>query len=188
MKIYTKTGDAGTTGLFGGARLSKSHGRVHAYGEVDELNAVLGVARAAVQDAATAALLEHIQSELFDVGAELATTPERADKGSLPRVTGEEVQRLEHAIDEREAVLPPLANFVLPGGSAAAAHLHVARTVCRRAERAVVNLAQGEAVRSEVLVYLNRLSDLLFVLARDANRMAGVDDVPWIGLDRRRTP
>jgi cob(I)alamin adenosyltransferase len=189
MKIYTKTGDQGTTGLFGGTRVSKGHGRVRAYGEVDELNAILGVARAALGgDEPTSDLLMTIQSELFDLGAELACTPERAQKGDLPLVQVAEVERLERAIDAREAELAPLTSFVLPGGSPAAAHLHVARTVCRRAERAVVALAGAEPVRSEVTVYLNRLSDLLFVLARDANRRAGVEDVPWLGRERRRTP
>jgi cob(I)alamin adenosyltransferase len=188
MKIYTKTGDAGTTGLFGGTRVSKGHDRVCAYGDVDELNAVLGLARAAVVDDDTAALLMDIQSALFDLGAELATTPDRAAKGDMPHVTPEDVTRLEAAIDAREVDLPPLTNFVLPGGSAAAAHLHVGRTVCRRAERAVVALSHAESVRPEVLTYLNRLSDLLFVLARDANRRAQVEDVPWIGRDRRRNP
>lgn len=185
MRIYTKTGDEGTTGLFGGARVSKGHGRVRAYGEVDELNAILGVARAAVQDDDTSELLMCIQSELFDLGAELASTPDRARKGDLPLLTGEDVARLEHAIDTRERMLPSLERFILPGGSMAAAHLHVARTVCRRAERAVVALSHDEPVRTEVLTYLNRLGDLLFVLARDANRRARVDDVPWLGRERR---
>ncbi|MFW6023199.1 MAG: cob(I)yrinic acid a,c-diamide adenosyltransferase [Myxococcota bacterium] len=188
MKIYTKTGDRGTTGLFGGDRVSKTHGRVRAYGEVDELNAVLGVARAALPSAATdtGELLQSIQSDLFDVGAELATTAARAAKGDLPLLTDAAVERLEQEIDAHEAPLEPLTSFVLPGGAPAAAHLHVARTVCRRAERAVTALGEAEAVRGEVLRYLNRLSDLLFVLARGANHEAGVADVPWIGRDRRR--
>lgn len=185
MKIYTKTGDRGTTGLFGGTRVAKTHPRVRAYGEVDELNAVLGVARSVVQSEPVAELLQGIQSDLFDVGAELASVPERLNKGGVPMVTEVDVERLERAIDEHESRLEPLATFVLPGGASAAAHLHVARTVCRRAERAVIALHGEEPVRAEVLRYLNRLSDLLFVLARVANHDAGVADVPWVGRDRR---
>lgn len=186
MKIYTKTGDDGATGLFGGDRVPKTDARVRAYGEVDELNAVLGLARSALPAGdGMADVLQSIQSELFDVGAELATTPSRAAKGDVPLIAEADVQRLERTIDAYEERLAPLASFILPGGSAAAAQLHVARTVCRRAERAVVALGGEGPVRGEVLRYLNRLSDLLFVLAREANRAAGVDDVPWIGRERR---
>lgn len=182
MKIYTKTGDAGETGLFGGTRVSKASGRVAAYGDVDELNSVIGLARLTPIDDERDALLASIQSELFELGAELAA---RAGKDTgVPRVGDVEVERLERAIDRAEEELSPLETFILPGGSSTGAHLHLARTVCRRAERAVVALAQGEDVRPEVIRYLNRLSDLLFVLARLANLRAGVADVPWEGRKR----
>ncbi|MBX3275251.1 MAG: cob(I)yrinic acid a,c-diamide adenosyltransferase [Sandaracinaceae bacterium] len=178
MKIYTKQGDAGETGLFGGTRVSKASARVAAYGDVDELNSTLGVARAAGLDADVDALLASIQSELFELGAELAARPGK-DVG-LPPIGDAQVEALERAIDRAEEELAPLASFILPGGSLAAAHLHVARTVCRRAERAIVGLGEGQA-RPEVLRYVNRLSDLLFVLARLANHRRGVVDVPWRG-------
>ena len=178
MKIYTKQGDAGETGLFGGTRVSKASARVAAYGDVDELNSTLGVARAAGLDADVDSLLASIQSELFELGAELAARPGK-DVG-LPPIGDAQVEALERAIDRAEEELAPLASFILPGGSLAAAHLHVARTVCRRAERAIVGLGAGEA-RPEVLRYVNRLSDLLFVLARLANHRRGVVDVPWRG-------
>lgn len=184
MKIYTKTGDEGETGLFGGGRVSKASPRVWAYGEVDELNSVLGLARTTPIDEHVDATLARVQSELFDLGAELARTPGlaekgRADKGLIPEIDEEAVVRLENAIDAAEAELAPLQNFVLPGGCLAAAHFHLARTVCRRAERRVVALESEDAPRAVVVRYLNRLSDLLFVLARLANHRAGVADVPW---------
>jgi cob(I)alamin adenosyltransferase len=184
MKIYTRTGDTGETGLFGGARVSKADMRVAAYGDVDELNSVIGVARAAGLDASVDGLLARVQLELFDLGAELATVPEKIDKLDLPRIEEEEVERLETAIDRFEADLAPLKTFILPGGCGAAAQLHVARCVCRRAERGVVALASESTVRPEVVHYLNRLSDLLFTLARQANHRVGVADVPWLGRDR----
>jgi cob(I)alamin adenosyltransferase len=180
MKIYTKTGDEGETGLFGGGRVSKASPRVWAYGEVDELNSVLGLARTTPIDATIDALLATVQSELFDVGAELARTPGRADKGFVPEIDEAAVERLERAIDTAEGELAPLQNFVLPGGSLAASHFHLARTVCRRAERRVVALEGEDAPRAVLVRYLNRLSDLLFVLARLANHRAGVADVPWV--------
>jgi cob(I)alamin adenosyltransferase len=182
VKIYTKTGDAGETGLFGGARVSKASPQVAAYGDVDELNSTLGVARLHRIDDERDALLGAIQTELFSVGAELASKPGK-DPG-VPLVADDDVSALEHAIDRAEAELTPLQSFVLPGGSPGAAHLHVARTVCRRAERSVIALAGHAEVRGEVVRYLNRLSDLLFVLARLANVRAGVPDVPWEGRKR----
>lgn len=179
MKIYTKTGDLGDTGLLGGVRVRKDHPRIEAYGTVDELNAVLGVARAAGLPAGIDQVLARVQHELFELGAELARpTPLPADK---IRLDGLAIERLEQAIDAGEATLPPLMQFILPGGSASAASLHLARTVCRRAERRILTLGHqpGESIRSEVVVYLNRLSDLLFVLARVANHEAGTPDVPW---------
>jgi cob(I)alamin adenosyltransferase len=180
MKIYTKTGDDGTTGLFGGARIGKDDPRVEAYGAVDELNSVVGLARAAGAPVSIDALLAGIQEELFVVGAELATVAGKEEKLSMKLVGATESGRLESAIDAFEAGLPPLRSFVLPGGSPAGAALHQARTVCRRAERAVLRASRTTAVRGDVLVYLNRLSDFLFVAARQANQDAGVPDVPWM--------
>jgi len=182
VKIYTKTGDGGDTALLGGARVSKDHIRVHAYGEVDEANAALGVARATAPVDLADGLLADIQRDLFAIGGRLATPePERlrAPQRAKVAVAPERTAALERAIDEAVAELPPLTAFVLPGGSPKAAALHLARAVSRRAERAVVRLSHVEDVPGEVLVYLNRLSDLLFVLARLANLRAGVGDVSW---------
>ena len=181
MKIYTKTGDAGETGLFGGARVSKASLRVAAYGEVDELNSTIGWARVAVSNPELDGLLNKIQNELFEVGAELGSTTDRKEKGGLPIIEEAQVDVLEKAIDTYEEGPPPLTSFVLPGGSESASRFHVARCVCRRAERALVALGAHEAVRGELFRYLNRLSDLLFVLARYANHAAGVPDIPWKG-------
>lgn len=182
MKIYTKTGDDGRTGLLGPGRLSKADARIEAYGTVDELNAVLGVARAAGLDDAADAVVARLQDDLFAVGAALADPdPEGRFHAA---VTPEYAARLEGLIDALEAEVPPLAQFILPGGSPAAAQLHLARTVCRRAERRIVALQgqPGELVPPPLIVYLNRLSDLLFVLARVVNQRGGVADVPWSGL------
>lgn len=184
MRIYTRTGDQGETGLFGGQRVLKNHPRVHAYGEVDELNAQLGVCATQVEDPELLGLLHRLQSELFVVGADLAT-PLDALQGehrrSVPRVTEGMVARLEDLIDSFEDRLDPLTTFILPGGTAQAAQLHLARTVCRRAERAVLAAAgREEGYNPEVLVYLNRLADLLFVVARFANHQVGCPDVPWV--------
>ncbi len=179
MKIYTKTGDTGQTGLFGGQRVSKADPCVEAYGLVDELNAALGMARAAGGPAEVSAGLERIQSELFSLGAELATPASHRDRLQMPRLAADHVAALEAAIDRAEAELPPLTTFVLPGGSPEASALHFARTVCRRAERGLVAVLQRATVRAELLVYLNRLSDLLFVWARLANHRAQVPDVAW---------
>ena len=176
MKIYTKTGDDGTTGLFGGARVKKASPRVEAYGTVDETNAAIGVARATKLGARSDEVLAEVQVDLFTLGAELATVPGKEAKLSMKLLAPEDAARLERAIDESEALLPPLKNFVLPGGSPQAAALHLARCISRRAERAVLAL---DDVRPDVVIYLNRLSDLLFSLARRANLEAGVEDVPW---------
>lgn len=178
MKIYTKTGDDGTTGLFGGGRVRKASHRVDAYGTVDETNATIGVARATKLDPFSDAVLAQVQVDLFTLGAELACVPGKESKLSMKLLDAADAERLEKAIDEAEAGLPPLKSFVLPGGSAQAAALHLARTVCRRAERTVLALEDAPA-RLELAVYLNRLSDLLFVLARKANATLGVEDVPW---------
>jgi len=184
MKLYTKTGDDGTTGLFGGGRVSKASLRVDAYGTVDELNAVLGMARAARLEAVTDAVLAAVQVDLFVLGAELACVPGKEAKMGMKLVDAADSARLEKAIDDAEVGLPPLKTFILPGGSPQAAALHLARTVCRRAERGVLSLAANDSddhppLRNEIVIYLNRLSDLLFVLARKANATLNVDDVPW---------
>ncbi len=184
MKIYTKTGDDGETGLFGGTRVAKDHARVEAYGAVDELNAIIGLCRAGGLSEDVDALAKTIQSQLFDVGGELATVPEKMDKVTIPRIDEADVAALEGAIDRAETELEPLKSFVLPGGTKPASLLHHARTVCRRAERRVVTMHGEAEVRSEVLRYLNRLSDLLFTWARLENRRAGVEDVPWVGRER----
>ena len=179
MKIYTKTGDSGETSLFDQTRVSKADARVDAYGEVDELNASLGVARAAGVDADIATLIGDLQKDLFALGARLADPSARiASRVTKAGLTAAHVERLEETIDRLEHELPPLQQFILPGGSAAGAALHLARTVCRRAERRVVALGSDRADRL-VLVYLNRLSDLLFVMARAVNHRSGAPEVEW---------
>jgi cob(I)alamin adenosyltransferase len=181
MKIYTKTGDKGETGLFGGGRVPKDHPRVAAYGDVDELNSVLGVVRATEPTTLFDPLLESIQRDLFSIGGHLATPdPDRVRK-ALERaaLSSQRVSEFEQAMDEAEGELSPLKAFVLPAGTPKASALHLARTVCRRAERSVVHLAQSNEVPGLFLIYLNRLSDLLFTLARLANHRAGVKDVTW---------
>jgi cob(I)alamin adenosyltransferase len=182
VKIYTKTGDGGDTSLAGGSRVPKDHLRVAAYGDVDEANAAVGAALATRPTDFAGPLLLMVQRDLFAIGGALAT-PEpaalRAAQQAKLAVTREQVETLERAIDEAEAQLPPLKHFVLPGGTPKAAALHLARTVCRRAERSAVRLARQEPVAAEILVYLNRLSDLLFVLARRANALADQADLTW---------
>lgn len=180
-KIYTRTGDKGFTRLATGAPVSKTNARVQAYGEVDETNAVIGLCRLHTQgDPEMDARLARIQNELFDLGADLATPPEPKPEWEVLRVTAEQVARLEAEIDVMNAALAPLTSFVLPGGTPLATHLHLARTVCRRAERRVVDLAADDtqAISPESLKYLNRLSDHLFVASRLANHGAG-GDVLW---------
>ena len=183
MKIYTRAGDGGDTGLFGGARVPKDDARVVAYGEVDELNAALGMVLALEPQEMCRDVLERIQRDLFTIGAELAAPA--GDRAKLAKALpgdpiGEShVGMLEHVIDAHEAKLPPLQAFILPGGTPKGAALHIARTVCRRAERTVVPLARSGVASPAVLQYLNRLSDLLFVLARSANAAAGRPDVTW---------
>jgi cob(I)alamin adenosyltransferase len=179
-RIYTRTGDAGETGLFGGGRVPKSDPRVEAYGEIDELNAVLGWALASIGDASIAEMVAWIQPDLFAIGAHLATpgSPERR-RPALPELPFDHARVMEQWIDTAETELPELRSFILPGGSPGGAALHLARTVCRRAERRVVALAALEPVAPAILVYLNRLSDLLFVLARLANHRAGAAERRW---------
>jgi cob(I)alamin adenosyltransferase len=181
MKIYTKTGDAGETSLFGGGRVSKDALRVTAYGEVDELNAAIGLALATAPIDLEDALLETIQRDLFAVGGQLASpAPERSTAAAQKTVLRpDRLTELEQAIDRIDEELSPLRAFILPGGSPKAAHLHQARTVCRRAERAIVTLHQTDRVPAEILSYINRLSDLLFMLARLANHRAGIADRTW---------
>jgi len=180
LKIYTKTGDDGSTGLFGNERVAKDARRVDAYGTIDEANSVIGTALAAGAPADLARVLIDLQARLFDLGADLATPRgSRPDPTYLTRIDEGHVEALEKLIDRFDAGLPPLTNFILPGGTATSAHLHQARAVTRRAERILVTLAREEELGPCVIRFVNRLSDLLFVLARAANHAAGVSDVPW---------
>lgn len=178
MKIYTKGGDAGETGLYGGARVAKDDLRIRVYGTFDELNACLGLALATKLPKQLAAQISALQSELFVLGAELATPSDQ--KPGLKLLEATAISRLENEIDGMEAKLKPLKTFILPGGTAASAQLHLARTISRRAERELVQLHRVVAVRAEVLQYINRLSDHLFVCARFANHLAKQADVPWV--------
>ncbi len=178
MKLYTRTGDDGTTGLIGGGRVPKDHSRVSAYGEIDELNAVLGWCGCALEEALVERI-QHAQHRLFVIGAELATTPGNTARPSFVPIEDAEVERLERWIDESSDPVPPLRNFILPGGSEGGARLHVARSVCRRAEREVITLASLEEVRPVIIHYLNRLSDLLFAWARETNHTQSQPEIPW---------
>lgn len=179
MKIYTRTGDAGETGLFGGRRVGKDSLRVEAYGAVDECNATLGLAVSTCTDQELRGQLQQLQRELFDLGADLATPEDSPGAERVRRLEAAAAARLEGLIDQATQELPPLTRFILPGGTQAASALHVARTLARRAERAVVRLEREEAVNHQCLVYLNRLSDLLFTLARLANHRAGEAEPTW---------
>jgi cob(I)alamin adenosyltransferase len=187
LKIYTRRGDRGETDLFGGGRVAKDHLRVEAYGAVDELNAALGLAAAVTRQVDLRQLVQQVQRLLFALGGTLATPdPHHREKSGVQGPLPEDVAELERRIDALEKELAPLRRFVLPGGCDAAASFHLARTVCRRAERRVVGLARVEDVGGTSLVFLNRLSDLLFTLARVENRRAGVADVEWEGAPRGR--
>ena len=182
-RIYTRRGDDGSTGLFGGPRVRKDDLRVAAYGEVDELNSALGLAREellAPEHKDVLAILDALQSELFTLGAELATPQAEKAPRDVPQIAAAMVSRMENDIDRFTAELPEMRQFILPGGSRAGAALHFCRTVCRRAERSAVRLAETDPVSPQVLAYLNRLSDLLFVLARAANLRAGGREIPWV--------
>ena len=188
MKIYTRTGDTGSTGLFGGPRVAKDDDRIEAYGTVDELNAAIGTARSADLGDVVDTQLEKIQHALFAIGAELAT-PE-PDDHSMRIISSAHISQLEQWIDEHEGGLEPLQQFILPAGDAGATHLHLARAICRRAERRVVTLVRRHetSISEELIIYLNRLSDLLFVLTRSVNQLRGVEDVQWVkpdGLSQR---
>jgi len=182
VKIYTRRGDRGETDLFGGGRVPKDHHRVCAYGDVDELNACLGVAAAESGHSDLRSAVEGIQNSLFDLGSQLAT-PKR-DQDKMPRVGRGDVEELEQEIDRLESELAPLESFILPGGTKAAAAFHLGRTVCRRAERNAVALDREEVLDVAIVEYLNRLSDLLFVMARVENHRADHADVPWGGRER----
>jgi cob(I)alamin adenosyltransferase len=175
VKIYTRTGDLGQTSLFGGTRVAKNDARIESYGTIDELNSFLGVARAVWSESPIDAVLHQAQMDLFEIGAHLASP----GTSRFPGVDPQRITDLERAIDSMESELEPLRTFILPGGAPAAAHLHVARTVCRRAERLVVALGDDSPATQSTIAYLNRLSDYLFVAARFANKRSGVADVPW---------
>jgi cob(I)alamin adenosyltransferase len=184
MKIYTRTGDDGTTSLYGGRRVSKAELRVCAYGTIDEANSSIGLARAYGLPPEVDRVLDTVQRDLFVIGAELASGLNAEAKLGMDLVDARDVERLEQAIDAAEQGLAPLRTFILPGGSLGASALHLARTVARRAERELVRLREQAPVRPEVVAYVNRLSDLLFVLARRANSAQGVSDVPWVAARR----
>ncbi len=178
MKIYTKTGDKGKTSLFGGARVAKDTQRIEAYGSVDELNSHLGVVRSLQPPGEIDEVLEEIQQELFVLGSDLAS-PQSKAKNAIPLIETRHVERLERTIDRFEQSLEPLRQFILPGGSHVGAALHVARSVCRRAERRIVSLLKKGEIGTTEFVYINRLSDLLFVMARYANKLSGTKEVKW---------
>ncbi len=187
MKIYTKTGDQGQTGLMGGKRVSKNSLRIEAIGQVDELNAAIGLVLAHLKQAKIAhkkgcaqiqEMLQQIQHDLFSLGADLATPTPRTQ---IPRIQPAQIKQLENWIDELDAKLPPLKNFILPGGSIQAAHLHLARTICRRGERTIVSLQNKEKLNPQIVPYLNRLSDLLFILARLTNQLQKITEEKWQG-------
>lgn len=179
MKIYTKTGDKGETGLFNGTRVSKSNLRVELYGTVDELNSIIGIARSFEPPALIGKLLKELSYLLFNLGSDLATPLTPKPKFTVPRISQENIEFLEMKIDEFDEKLPELKNFILPGGSRTAAFLHNARTVCRRAERLAVKLAYEEDLGEYAVIFLNRLSDLLFTAARMANYESGIEDIEW---------
>jgi cob(I)alamin adenosyltransferase len=178
MRIYTRTGDDGTTSLFGGVRVKKNNVRVEAYGTVDELNAVLGIVRAVSKDEKINKIIQTVQNLLFTLGADLAT-PFDVKSPKLKRIGDEDIKLVENFIDELEAELEPLKNFILPGGVLLSSVLHLARAVCRRAERRIISLSEVEKINEKVIPFVNRLSDLFFVLARYANKIEGVDDIKW---------
>jgi cob(I)alamin adenosyltransferase len=180
MKIYTKTGDKGDTSLFGGKRVSKADSRIEAYGTVDELNSVIGLCIALNPPKKVNQILIRIQNHLFVLGADLASPAAQTKRQKVPRIKEEDVKYLEKSIDELEKINEPLRSFILPGGSLIAAYLHFARTVCRRAERQVVHLTQNELVGKLPTIYLNRLSDFLFVLARWVNKNQNIAETKWI--------
>jgi cob(I)alamin adenosyltransferase len=183
-KLYTRSGDDGTTGLFSGARVSKNHPRIEAYGTVDEFNACLGLCISEAGRAANLSvigiILSTVQSRMFDIGADLATPEGATNEARIRRIDEPHVAEIEGWIDQIDGQNEPLRNFVMPGGSEMAARLHMARTICRRAERLIVGLAHTESVGEPLLRYINRVSDLLFAMARLSNKLQGFEDLPWI--------
>ena len=179
MKLYTRNGDDGETGLFGGTRVGKDNVRVEAYGTIDELNSALGLAAVACPFDELSQILAAIQPRLFDLGADLCTPCNTKAGANIGRIGAAHHEELERLIDAVCSPLPPMQHFILPGGTELSARLHVARTICRRAERRIVTLARDEPVGDAVIPYVNRLGDLLFAMARRANQLAQVDDVPW---------
>ncbi|HAC15605.1 MAG TPA: cob(I)yrinic acid a,c-diamide adenosyltransferase [Bacteroidetes bacterium] len=177
MKIYTKTGDTGKTSLFGGGRVSKDSARIEAYGTVDELNSTIGYARSQRLSVDSDKKLEVIQNDLFVMGADLATPPET--KATIKRIDSDQITQLELWIDEMEKNLSPLRYFILPGGTPGASAIHISRTVCRRAERCVIQAMETESISNLVVIYLNRLSDFLFVMSRYENSKAGINEIHW---------
>lgn len=180
MKIYTKAGDGGKTYLFGGKKVSKNDLRVEAYGSVDELNSAIGWVKAQLKDSRAIEQLEILQKELFTLGADLATPADAKTPKKVPRIEQGHVARLEREIDRLQETLPPLRSFILPGGNPAGAALHLARSICRRAERAVVTLSNRKKTGVVNQIYLNRLSDYLYVLARRVNRIENQPETPWV--------
>ncbi|HTN05801.1 cob(I)yrinic acid a,c-diamide adenosyltransferase [Agriterribacter sp.] len=180
FKIYTKTGDKGTTSLIGGTKVPKSHTRIEAYGTVDELNSHIGLCKDMLTDKQSRKALQHIQGQLFSIGAALACDPAKETKMHIPDIQESDISFMEQEIDRMDAVLPPLKNFILPGGNSTVSFLHIARCVCRRAERCCVRLeAENEKLAPLILIYLNRLSDYLFVLARYAGHLLKIEDISW---------
>ncbi len=186
MKIYTKTGDTGTTSLFGGTRVPKHHIRIESYGTLDELNSWIGLLRDLATEDITRDLLKLIQDRLFVIGADLATEPEKAklksgkDRLNIDTVNEQDVERLEQAMDQMNEHLPPMTHFILPGGHTTVSYCHIARTVCRRAERMITYLNENEPVNPLILTYINRLSDYLFVLARNLSAVLQAEEIKWI--------
>ncbi len=178
MKIYTKTGDKGTTSLFGGKRIAKDDLRIEAYGTVDELNSFIGLLVASFQEESQLAILTEVQNRLFTIGAALATDPDKPNSSS--DIHESDIEILENAMDNMDQLLPPLRNFILPGGDQAIANAHVCRTICRRAERRVVSLASESTVDQQIIIYLNRLSDYFFILSRYLSHINQVAEIPWI--------
>ncbi|MEM7086998.1 MAG: cob(I)yrinic acid a,c-diamide adenosyltransferase [Bacteroidota bacterium] len=186
MKVYTKTGDKGTTALFGGTRVAKHHIRIESYGTVDELNSHIGLIRDQPMDAGIQEVLIHIQDKLFTVGAILATDPEKAtlksgkERLNIPKIEPQDIALLENQMDQMDAHLPPMTHFVLPGGHTTVSYCHIARCVCRRAERLATLLHESEPTDEHVLMYLNRLSDYLFVLARKLSKDLQANEIKWV--------
>jgi cob(I)alamin adenosyltransferase len=180
MKIYTKTGDKGTTSLIGGTKVSKAHLRIETYGTIDELNSYIGLCNDLLSDKNSRNILQEVQDRLFTIGAALACDPEKETKMKIPDLKEEDILLLEHEIDKMDEILPSMKSFILPGGHPTISHLHIARCICRRAERSCVRLeSENNEVEAIIPKYLNRLSDYLFMLARYAGHVLGVAEIPW---------